>query len=261
MGPLWRSGIVHAGEGVSTYHPAPTMKAAAVARAGTQGFTLIEVLFIVGLLVGLAFLLLPGMTGCRGNPGRIKCANNLKQVGLAFKVFANDHDDHFPFQTTNLVALGLDRRAWTQFMVMSNELGSPKVLWCTGDKHGRTVATEFGLGPAAGPTSLARLQDNAVSYFIGVGADLTAPNTILAGDCNVAPAIGAPLYSSRGVNPLVQVPPTATWATNAAHHDTAGNLGLADGSVQQVTESGFRSQRAQAADLYGTNVNRFVFPQ
>ncbi len=237
------------------------MNAIAVARARVQAFTLIEVLFVVGLLTVLGLMLLPATTGCRGKSERIKCANNLKQVGLAFIVFANDHDDRFPFQTTNVVALGLDRRAWTQFLVLSNELGSPKLLWCPGDKPWRSAATNFSMGPAASPASLARLQDHAVSYFIGLGADLNAPNAILVGDGNVASSNSAPLYSSRGVNPFVQVPPTATWATNFAHHDMAGNIGLADGSVQQVTESGFRSQRAQAADLYGTNANRFVFPQ
>ncbi len=258
-----RSGIVYAEKGVSTYHHAPNMKAAAVLRDRPQGFTLIEALFVVILIVVLLLLFLPmgGLCGGRGGADRIKCANNLKQVGLAFKVFANDHDDQLPYQTTNVVALGLDRRAWTQFMVMSNELGSPKILWCPGDKHGRTVAAEFGLGPSAGPASLARLQDNAVSYFIGVGVTSNAPNSILAGDCNLAASIGAPLYSSRGVNPFVQVPTTSTWATKTAHHDQAGNITLGDGSVQQVTTSGLQTQLKQAEAERGTNVNRLVFPQ
>jgi hypothetical protein len=206
-------------------------------------------------------MLLPARIGSRAKPGRIKCAHNLKEIGLAFRVFANDNDDRFPFEMPDLVNREIDRRAWTQFLVMSNELGSAKALWCPGDLVGRSAATNFGAGPTASPGTLVRMQDSAVSYFVGTGARTSLHDAILSGDCNLSASIGAPLYSSRGVNPFVIVSTNAMWSTNRSHHDTAGNYALADGSVQQTTTSGLQSQLRQAAHNYGINANRFVFPQ
>lgn len=226
-----------------------------------QAFTLIEAIVVVGLIVILAGMLLPALPNCKAKAPRIKCANNLKQVALAFKVFAHDHDGRFPFETPELTDRGLDRRAWTQFLVLSNELGSAKILWCPGDTSGRSAATEFGWGVAAPSDSLVRMQNNAVSFFIGIGARSNTPNAILTGDCNVAPSASAPLYSSRGAAPFVPMSTNLVWSTRMAHHDLAGNVALGDGSVQQITTSGLQTQVRQAAAESGPNANRFVFPQ
>lgn len=237
------------------------MKLSTPTSARRQAFTLLEAVVVLGLIVILAGMISPGMGGTKMKASRIKCASNLKQVALAFKVFANDNDGLFPFQLPAVTNAGLDRRAWTQFLVLSNELGSAKILWCPGDKPWRSAATNFGWGAASSPQNLVTMQNNAVSYFIGVGARTNQNNAILLGDCNVAASRSAPLYSSRSGDPFVSVPTTATWSTNSGHHDWAGNYALADGSVQQVTESGLRAQLSRAEKEYDTNVNRFVFPQ
>lgn len=238
------------------------MKLPTPTSARRQAFTLIEAVVVLGLLIVALILMLRGaLTNTPVKAERIKCALNLKQVALAFKVFAHDNDGRFPFETPELTNHGVDRRAWTQFLVMSNELGSAKILWCPGDKPWRSAATAFGWGRAAAPDSLIRMQDSAVSYFIGVGARTNASSAILLGDRNIAPAFGVPPFSSRGTNPFVTMTPKVVWSTNQPHHDLAGNIAMADGSVQQITESGLRTHLAQAVAEHGTNVNRFVFPQ
>jgi hypothetical protein len=69
---------------------------------------------------------------------------NLKQIGLAFKTWALDHQDRFPFsQSTNdggtmeLCARGgdgFDSNAALHFQVMSNELSTPLILRCPKDR-------------------------------------------------------------------------------------------------------------------------------
>lgn len=49
---------------------------------------------------------------------RVSCVNNLKQIGLAARIWANDHGDVLP----------------GDFLTMSNELSTPKILVCPGDK-------------------------------------------------------------------------------------------------------------------------------
>ena len=114
-------------------------------QAAFKGFTLIEALVIVLLLTILFVLLVPG-SRAKGKPERIKCANNLKLVAFAFRTFAQDHGGHFPFETPEVTESGLDRRAWTQFLVLTNQLVSPRLLLCPGDTHGRTLATDFSGG-------------------------------------------------------------------------------------------------------------------
>jgi hypothetical protein len=71
----------------------------------------------------------------RSNAERIRCVNNLKQVGLAARIWANEHQDVLP----------------PDFLTMKNELGTPKVLHCPSD-HARPEVADwsmFGLANAS----------------------------------------------------------------------------------------------------------------
>lgn len=73
-----------------------------VARAGLRGFTLVELLVVIGIIAVLISILLPALGQTRESANRIKCSSNLRQAGQAFQLFANEHDGWFPSNMLNV---------------------------------------------------------------------------------------------------------------------------------------------------------------
>ncbi len=65
-------------------------------RAGRLGFTLIELLVVVAIIAILAALLLPALSRAKEKARRVKCSSNLRQVGLALHMYANDNRERLP---------------------------------------------------------------------------------------------------------------------------------------------------------------------
>lgn len=70
------------------------------------------------VLMILPALLLPALAKAKGKAQTINCVNNMKQVALAARIWANDHNDTYP----------------PDIITMSNELNTPKILTCPDDK-------------------------------------------------------------------------------------------------------------------------------
>jgi hypothetical protein len=199
--------------------------------------TLVEVMVILAVVVLLAGLLLPVVARGRSRSCRINCVSNLKQIGLAFRMWANDCSGGFPFNMSVTNGGSLEwiesGQVWQHFAVMNKELNTPKILACpTDNERPRAINwSEF--------TSNAKL-----SYFVGFDASETRPQSILSGDRNMA----VPVDSKTRIVHLTNSS-SVEWTSQL--HNRIGNLGLGDGSAMQVTTPMLRKSIAAAAPASG----------
>jgi len=205
--------------------------------------TLVEVLVVVVMLAVLAvFFVLPHLAGSQRSP-RIECGNNLKQIGLAYRIWAGDNNGKYPMQVSvtngGTMELANGRNAWINLFVMSNELSTPKLLYCPADND-HVRATNFTTD----------FNNSKISYFVGLDANTNSPQVFLSGDDNFAIG-GVPVKSG-----LLELSTNAPISWTVARHKFVGNIGLADGSVQMVSNSGLTNLLHQT----GLATNRLAIP-
>jgi len=259
-----------------------------------KAFTLIELLVVIAIIAILAAMLLPALAAAKRKAQKINCTNNLKQVGLAFRIWEGDNGDKYSMAVSRTSGGANEYLAHTSgtaapnaptggyipgmaFMVMSNELSTPKILFCPSDNI-HTVnsgyATNFSYqdlldlaAPAAGanatgpqPGEPSTSVGSKISYFVNGDATEANPQDIMTGDDNIgnngatsSSAVAGYRFGGSASGETCSVAsmittvgiigtsfngsPFWSWTANDFHRKS-GNLGMADGSCESATISG-----------------------
>lgn len=215
-------------------------------RRPARAFSLIDLLILVGTVVLVALALLPSMiASSRPKPQRITCINNLKQIGLSFRLWAGDNGDKYPAQVSTNAGGSMEWVSFGQvpphFAVMSNELNTPLILVCPEDRW-RKAAANFGALTAAN-----------LSYFMVPEADESLPQLWLAGDRNLA-------TNGKALKPgLFTVRTNAALGWTSELHRHNGNLALADGSVRTFSSAGLAPSATNALAAYFAATSNATF--
>jgi prepilin-type N-terminal cleavage/methylation domain-containing protein len=208
------------------------------------GFTLIELLVVIAIIAILAALLLPSLARAKARAQRITCVSNLKQLGLAFTMWGQDHGDQYP-SVVDPVEGGSKTlmETWQHFMTLSFELSTPKVLHCPSD-GAKLTAEDFSTQSGG----LATLKNKALSYAIGTSAGPDKPGMHLAGDRNMFGLPGQNCGPAAINGVITQLSPGAPPHWDNTIHVNAGNMVMADGSAQQLTQIGLTNAMATSGD-------------
>ncbi len=194
-------------------------------------FSRTDLLGVVAFVVLLAALLWPVLALSRAKAHRARCLSNLKEITRGCRLWANANSGHLPWALALTNGGTLGTADWAaHYRVFSNEFGSPKVLVCPSDLE-KTIAISWA----------ALDGERNVSFFAGLDADESKPQTIVAGDRNIrGGGRGLELSWSRDMGASID----ATW--QGTIHVNQGDIALADGSAQSTRSPALREQISAA---------------
>jgi len=214
-----------------------------------RGFTLIELLVVIAILALLVAILSPALSQARHYARRAACASNLRQVGTAIHLYANDYDDTIPFgpagrpvtgsnfytvtgNVTSLLSLEDGAPVGLGLLLEDYLAQQPTVLFCPGADQ-----------PSEAQDQLARVglaQAQSDFYYRHASVDLLAgkPDTFHIRLSNLGKnSKGQPISALVSDVQFMAHPSLAAWQvkTRTSHKRQWSNLLFAAGHVSTLS--------------------------
>lgn len=223
-----------------------------------NGFTLVEMLVVIAIIGILAALLLPVLSQGKARALRMACVSDLRESGVAYHIFNNDHNGKFPTQTSTneggaLEFVNAGRQIQGQFYFsykfvtpLAGSISSPSLFACPADLE-RPAATNFD-----------QFNDTNLSYMVGIVPDADDPRTVLLADRGLPDRL---LTNTAPPNATLRHIPAVFPKAWAGVHDRYGNILFADGHVELSSDSIASLEESVAEDLAYPSVRLSVVAQ
>jgi prepilin-type N-terminal cleavage/methylation domain-containing protein len=132
-------------------------------RQSEKGFTLVELLVVIGIIAVLIGMLLPALSKARDSAKRVQCLSNLKQIAVAYNLYQVNHNGlmplWYPYSTRQLSTLAwnngysggsyvaADQGAFNLGVIAEgNALKDPRVVYCPVDQSVGFDASKWPIG-------------------------------------------------------------------------------------------------------------------
>ena len=225
-----------------------------IASRGRRGFTKWDLLIVVLALGVLAAVLLPALAKS-GSERYFGCINNLRQIGLAMRMWANESEDRFPWEMDPPNDSNL-HSVVDYFRAASNELSSPKLLTCP--SSGKSKASSWNPNAPGGLPATGLGAARHISYFLNIDTRYDSTNGLQAGDSTL---------TNLAVSPsgLALLTPNSSPRWGEGRHWKSGTFGFrkpmghvvfTDGSVSRLDAGELRD----AARVLVPATNRLLLP-
>jgi prepilin-type N-terminal cleavage/methylation domain-containing protein len=207
------------------------------------GFTLVELLVVIGIIALLVAILLPSLGRAREQARQTACLSNLRQLGMMYQLYANDNHDQIP--------LGYDTgEPWTGYFIYdggsyplmgclynANLFTTPQAFYCPSQLDARwQVATPENPWPPPTPGILIR-----VGYT-------SRPTVQWSGGKPLAPmSVFSRMQSKAILSDIVGIPLSSPDYTNVHHRSL--NVLYGDRSARSVDRSAYDAIQKQVDTL------------
>lgn len=177
-------------------------------RRGASGFTLVELMAAMAVVLLLVALLLPAVARARQAAGRVQCLSGLRQLGIALAAYAAQHDDLLPHEDDgdSLPPFGC---GW--YEVLDATLGDRRCLQCPG----------LTVDPSWRSYKMNALLEEGPVHFLSLSSVENPSRTVLA-------------FDGRIDNAGVRRQPKGDWDMAASRHGSGTSVLFCDGRVQWV---------------------------